>query len=216
MKINKTTIWWILAVYTLITIIGAFTGGEAPINPEAVNPGAVNLAAAAGVMVALIFYTRRYVSEKRDLVVKGLVAISILATIVSVVVAIVVSEKGILGNIISNIGSGICSVLLVILANNKRFDFMEECSTKKFVIIILVAALLLPAVMYMLSGLVAFIISIVIVIAFAVLLFSDLGSFMMSNKTPVQTIYRDNKGFMHNTMYDAEKANTKYDAEKKD
>ena len=71
---KSTIVWWILVVYTLITIFGAFTGGEAPINPEAVNPGAVNLAAAAGVMVALIFYTRRYVSEKRSLVVKGLVA----------------------------------------------------------------------------------------------------------------------------------------------
>ncbi len=216
MKINKITIWWILAAYTAISIIGALTSGEAPINPEAVRPGAVNLAACAGVMVAFLFYTRRYVPEKRGLVYKVLLAVTVVATIVSIIIAITMAEGGKLGTIISNVGTGICTAVLVLLANHKKFGFIEECSTKKFVIIALVALLVLPTVMYMLSGLVTIIISIVIVIAVAGILFSDLGSFMMSNKTPVQTIFRDNKGFMHNTMYDAEKANAKYEAEKKD
>ena len=213
---KKTTIWWILAAYTVFSIISALTSGEAPVNPEAVRPGAVNLAACAGVMVAFLFYTRRYVPEKRGLVHKALLAVTVIATVISIIIAITMASEGKLGTVISNVGTGICTIVLVWLANHKKFEFIEACGTKKFVIITLVALLVLPTIMYMLSGFVATVISIVIVIAFGALMFSDLGSFMMSNKTPTQTIFRDNKGFMHNTMYDAEKANAKYDAEKKD
>ena len=216
MKLNKVTIWWILAAYTAISIISALTSGEAPVNPEAVKPGAVNLAACAGVMIALSFYTRRYVPEKRKLVHVALLGVTAVATVISIIIAIAAAGEGTLGTIVSNIGSGICTAVLVLLANNKKLEFIETCSTKKFVIIVLVAMLVLPTVMYMLSGLVTIIISIVIIVAFGALMFSDLGSFMMSNKTPTQTIFRDDKGYMHNTKYDAEKANEKYNAEKKD
>ncbi len=202
---KKTTIWWFLAAYTLISILGAFKGGA----------GAVNLAATAGVMVALIFYTRRYVAEKRQLVVKGLVGISALATVISIVVALVASKEGKLGNIVSNVGSGVCAIALVLLANNKKFDFLETCVTKKFVIILVVAALVLPSVMAMLSGIVTFIISIVLVIAFAGFLFSDLGAFMEANRSQAK-VFKDTKGYEHATQYDAEKASAKYEAEKND
>lgn len=201
---NKNIIWWILVIYSLISVINALTSGGA---------GAVNLAAVSGVIIAMIFYTRRYMPEKRNLVVKGFTAVSVFATLISIVMAIVLSKEGVMGNVISNLGSGVCTVVLILLANGKKFEFMELCDTKKFVISILVCLLVLPSIMLMVSGVVSFVLAIVLVIACVAVMFSNLDGFMLSQQS-TRTVFKDERGVEHVTGYDAEKANEKYRAEK--
>lgn len=197
---NKKLIWWILVVYSFLSIIKALTSGGA---------GAVNLAAVSGIIIATIFYTRRYVPEKRKTVSKCFILISLVATVVSVVMAIALSKEGIAGNIISNIGSGICNIALILLADGKKFEFMENCDMKKFVVILLICLILLPSVMLMVSGFVSFILAVILVIVFAGAMFSNLDTFMLSQQS-TRTVFKDDKGFEHATAYDKDKANDEY------
>ena len=201
---NKNTIWWILFAYSIISVISALTSGSA---------GAVNLAATSGVMIAMIFYTRRYMPEKREFVSKIFIAATVVATVISIILAIVLSKGGIIGNIISNVGSGICTLVLILLANGKKFEFMELCDTKKFIIVLLVCLLVLPSIMLLVSGVVSFVLAMLLIVVFAAAMFSNLGGFMMSQQT-TKTIFRDERGFEHATALDRDKTNEEIRAEK--
>jgi len=201
---NKKIIWWVLLAYSLYSIISGFLTGDTNIGPS-------GLAVASGAIVVLILFTRRYVPEMRKLIVNGFVAISVIATIISIIMAFKSVEEGLIDRVVSSVGSGVCSVLLILIANTKKLEFMETCGIKKFIIILLVCLLLLPSIMSLASGFVSFVIGIALVIAFAVMMFSNVK---FSDFRPVQQTFRDDKGYEHVSLYDAEKANEKYKAEK--
>lgn len=201
---NKKIIWWILLAYSLYSVISGFFASDTNIGPS-------GLAAASGAVVVLILFTRRYVPEMRKLVVNGFIAISAIVAVISIVMAFKSAEEGLIDRIVSGVGSGICSVLLILIANTKKLEFMETCGIKKFVIILLVCLLLLPSIMTLASGFVSFVIGIALVIAFACMMFTNVK---FSDLRPIQQTFRDDKGYEHVSLYDAEKANEKYKAEK--
>lgn len=200
---NKKIIWWILLACSLYSVISGFFANDAI--------GPTGLAVASGAIVVLILFTRRYVPEMRKLTVNGFVGISVIVTIISIIMAFKSTEAGLIDRIVGGVGSGVCSVLLILLANCNKLEFMETCGTKKFVIILIAAAILLPSIMSLATGFVSFVIGIALVIAFAFMMFSNVK---FSDFRPTQQTYLDDKGYHHVTKYDAEKANEKYKAEK--
>lgn len=200
---NKKIIWWILLAYSLYSVISGFFANDAI--------GPTGLAVASGAIVVLILFTRRYVPEMRKLTVNGFVGISVIVTIISIIMAFKNTEAGLIDRVVGGVGSGVCSVLLILLANCNKLEFMETCGTKKFVIILIAAAILLPSIMSLATGFVSFVIGIALVIAFAFMMFSNVK---FSDFRPTQQTYLDDKGYHHVTKYDAEKANEKYKAEK--
>lgn len=200
---NKKLIWWILLAYSLYSVISGFFANDAI--------GPTGLAVASGAIVVLILFTRRYVPEMRKFVVKGFIGVSVIVTIISLIMAFKSTEAGLIDRIVGGVGSGVCSVLLILLANCNKLEFMETCGTKKFVIILIAAAILLPSIMSLATGFVSFVIGIALVIAFAFMMFSNVK---FSDFRPTQQTYIDDKGYHHVTKYDAEKANEKYKAEK--
>lgn len=198
---NKKTIWLIIVGYTAISLLGAiFSGG-----------GNVNLLAVSGQLVATVFYTRRFVPEKRGTVKMGLLGAIAVATVLGIVLALF-SKNGILGNIMSNLSSCICAAVMLFVADGEKFDFMENCDGKKFWSILAVCLLLLPSVMFMVSGILTFVLSVVLIIAFSLFLFSNLD--LSSMASPRQEGFRDDKGYVHTTGYDRDKANESYKANK--
>lgn len=200
---NKKIIWWILLAYSLYLVISGFFANDAI--------GPTGLAVASGAIVILILFTRRCVPEMRKFVVKGFIGVSVIVTIISLIMAFKSTEAGLIDRIFGGVGSGVCSVLLILLANCNKLEFMETCGTKKFVIILIAAAILLPSIMSLATGFVSFVIGIALVIAFAFMMFSNVK---FSDFRPTQQTYLDDKGYHHVTKYDAEKANEKYKAEK--
>ncbi len=200
---NKKIIWWILLAYSLYSVISGFFANDAF--------GPTGLAVASGAIVVLILFTRRYVPEMRKLVVKGFIGISVIVTIISIIMAFKSTEAGLIDRIVGGVGGGVCSVLLILLANCNKLEFMETCGIKKFVIILIVTAILLPSIMSLATGFVSFVIGIALVIAFAFMMFSNVK---FSDFRPTQQTYLDDKGYHHVSKYDAEKANEKYKAEK--
>lgn len=202
---NKKTIWWILAAYCIFSVLGAFKDAGA---------GGVNLAAVSGVMIALLLFTRRYQSEMRGLVVKGLLGTCALAAVASVIVAIIASEGGSLGTILVNVSGGICAIALVLIANSDKCDPLEICDTKTFIIVLLVCLLVLPSIMMMVSGIVSFILAIVLIIAFSAGLFSNLGGFMEANRSKGGVTFKDDWGREHTTGVDRDRANERIHGDK--
>lgn len=202
---NKKTIWWVLVAYCAVSFFGAFKDASA---------GGVNLAAISGVAIALLLFTRRYQPEMRGLVVKGLLCACALAAVASVIFAIVASEGGILGTILVNISGGLCAGALVLIVNSSKCDPFETCETKTFIIALLVCLLVLPSIMLLLSGIVSFILAIVLIIAFSAGLFSNLGGFMEANRSKGGVTFKDDWGREHVTGVDRDRANEKIRSDK--
>jgi len=193
-----------IAVYGLILIVEAFISGVK-------NGGGINLLPITGVLAAAFMYLNRYESEAYNkLALKyttGVIAISAVAS----VIASFFSDN-ILTSILYSV-AGCVTMFVLVLLFSKKLTYVKDCSMQTFIISILVALLVVPSVLIFFQGVLVFVISIVLIIAACLMLFSDLGGFMESCRSVNTKMFVDKRGVSHVTGVDRDRANEKYDSQ---
>ena len=192
-----------LTIYSIILIVEAIVNGVT-------SGGAVNLLPLSGTIAAVFMYLNRYETEKYNkLVFKGAVGIIVLAAIASVIISFF--GKNVLVNILFNLAGCVTMLALVVLFS-KKLTYVQECSKKTFIISLVVALLVVPSVLNLFQGFLVFVLSVVIIIAACMMMFSNLGDFMQACRSKNTNMFVDKMGVSHVTGLDRDKANEKYDA----
>lgn len=191
-----------IAIYSIILIVEAFIGGV-------MGGGAVNLLPLSGTIAAVFMYLNRYESEEYNKLAfkcaMGIIAVSAVASIV-----ISFFGKNVLTNILFNL-AGCVTMLILVALFSKKLTYVKECSMKAFIISLVIALLVVPSVLNIFQGVLVFVLSIIIIIAACLMMFSNLGDFLQACQSKNTKMFIDKMGVSHVTGLDRDKANERYD-----
>jgi len=192
-----------------ITVLSALSG----IIPS--EDGQIfNVLGVSGYMIASILFAKRCLTaEWKAKILKGCMALSVISAVIAILGGIIHDSDNLFFGVILNsiVGAGIMIILFRLV--DTKAAFIEICDNTKFWIVIAGCILVIPSVIFMLSGIV---ITIIEVLIFLVLLYFVLSGGMAAlgdmikeapKTTQYKTVYLDDNNNEHDTAYGRDEAN---------